>query len=59
MFDPDLERFKKKYDERFDFNAVTRELLVKAPPSDTLGDEALEQSREKTRRYRVLKARQK
>jgi len=27
MFDPDLERFKRKYDERFDFNRVTHELL--------------------------------
>lgn len=29
MFEPDLDKFKKRFDEKFDFQLVTRELLKK------------------------------
>lgn len=49
MFDPDLDKFKRKYDEGFNFGAVVRELL-KPPEDDDPDKKAQQQARKKKAR---------
>jgi hypothetical protein len=55
MFEPDLEKFRKKMDEGFDFSEVVHELLRRPVESDGLDEDVRLRSREKTRREQMLR----
>lgn len=61
MFDPDLDDFRRKMDEGFDFKPIVRDLLKENPPPESPEDYALRKrtyvknwrarNREKSRAY--------
>lgn len=55
MFEPDLEKFKRKMDEGFDFQEVVHGLLKRPVESDGLDEDVRLRSREKTRRAQLLR----